>query len=173
LIHFERERLKSAGFRRAATNTTGDAMLSLQEISDRLEIQDLLTRYCYAIDEKNFDDLDNVFTPDATIDYSQVGGETGSYEKIKAYLPSALGDFQYYNHAISTTRLRINGDTAEAHSILFNPMMPKGARGQERFFFVGLHYHDHLVRTPQGWRIKTRIEEKPYFYPKEYDASEN
>ena len=52
-------------------------MYTQQEISDRLEIQDLLNRYSYAIDERNFDDLDNVFTPDATIDYSQVGGDKG------------------------------------------------------------------------------------------------
>ena len=36
------------------------AMLSLQEISDRFEIQ--------AIDQPRFDDLDRVFTPDAYID---------------------------------------------------------------------------------------------------------
>ena len=36
------------------------AMLSLQEISDRFEIQ--------AIDQRRFDDLDRVFTPDAYID---------------------------------------------------------------------------------------------------------
>jgi hypothetical protein len=35
-------------------------MLSLQEISDRFEIQ--------AIDQRRFDDLDRVFTPDAYID---------------------------------------------------------------------------------------------------------
>ena len=148
-------------------------MLSLQEISDRIEIEDVLKRYAYAIDERNFDDLDNVFTPDATIDYSHLGGEKGSYDKIKVYLPAALGNFQYYNHAISTTRIKIDGDKAETHSILLNPMMPNGERGQERFFFCGLVYHDHLVRTPKGWRIKTRVEENPYFYPKPYDPSEN
>jgi len=148
-------------------------MLSLQEISDRMEIEDVLNRYAYAIDERNFDDLDNVFTPDAMIDYSQVGGDKGNYTHIKAYLKTALAAFQYYNHAISTTRIKIDGDKAETHSILWNPMMPNGERGQERFFFCGLTYHDHLVRTPKGWRITSRVEENPYFYPKVYDPSEN
>ena len=50
-------------------------MLSLQEISDRLEIQDLAWRFSEIIDTKDFDKLrDDVFTPDAFIDYSAFGG---------------------------------------------------------------------------------------------------
>lgn len=44
------------------------AMWSLEEISDRLEIQQLLVDYSTAIDRRRFDDLDKVFTPDAYID---------------------------------------------------------------------------------------------------------
>jgi hypothetical protein len=44
-------------------------MLSLAEISDRLEIQQLLVDYSAAVDNRRFEDLDNVFTPDAYIDY--------------------------------------------------------------------------------------------------------
>ena len=43
-------------------------MLSLEEISDRFEIQQLLIDYSTAIDTRRFDDLDRVFTPDAYIE---------------------------------------------------------------------------------------------------------
>jgi SnoaL-like domain len=43
-------------------------LLSVAEISDRLEIQQLLVDYSTAIDLRRFDDLDTVFTPDAYID---------------------------------------------------------------------------------------------------------
>jgi hypothetical protein len=43
-------------------------MLSLEKISDRLEIQQLLVDYSTAIDQHQFDDLDKVFTPDAYIE---------------------------------------------------------------------------------------------------------
>jgi hypothetical protein len=43
-------------------------MLTLAEISDRLEIQQLLIDYSTSIDQRRFDDLDRVFTPDAYID---------------------------------------------------------------------------------------------------------
>ena len=48
---------------------SNQAMFSLQEISDRLEIQQLLVDYSTAIDQRRFDDLDRVFTEDAYIDY--------------------------------------------------------------------------------------------------------
>ena len=38
-------------------------MLSLAEISDRLEIQQLLVDYSTAIGHRRFDDADKVFTP--------------------------------------------------------------------------------------------------------------
>ena len=43
-------------------------MLSLAEISDRLEIQQLMVDYSTAIDRRRFDDLDRIFTSDAYID---------------------------------------------------------------------------------------------------------
>ena len=54
-------------------------MLSLAEVSDRLEIQQLLVDYSTAIDQRRFDDLDNVFTPDAYIDYRELGGIDGFF----------------------------------------------------------------------------------------------
>ena len=36
--------------------------LTVQEMSDRFEIQDLIVSYCYAVDNKEFDKLDDVFT---------------------------------------------------------------------------------------------------------------
>ena len=48
--------------------------MSLEEISDRLEIQDLLVAYSYAIDSRDWAALDDVFTPDAHIDYTVFGG---------------------------------------------------------------------------------------------------
>ena len=61
-------------------------MLSLAEISDRLEIQQLLIDYSSAIDRRQFDDLDRVFTPDAYIDYRAMGGIDGHFPDVKAWL---------------------------------------------------------------------------------------
>ncbi len=134
-------------------------MLSMQEMSDRIEIQDLIARYAHAIDDADYDALDNVFTPDAIIDYTDLGGAKGTLQETKAYLAGAMGNFSNYQHMSATSRVDLNGDTAKARTILFNPMMMKH-EGKDQMFFIGLWYRDELVRTEAGWRIASRREEK-------------
>lgn len=137
-------------------------MLPLQEISDRLEIQDLFARYSFAIDDRDWDALDHIFTPDAQIDYSETGGAKGSFAEIKSWLPGALERFPRFQHMVATTKLDIAGDEARSRTILFNPMVHRADDGIEQVFFIGLWYRDRLVRTPEGWRIAERYEEMSY-----------
>lgn len=138
-------------------------MLSAQNMSDRLEIQDLLVRYCDAIDERDFDALDDVFLADAFIDYTEAGGAKGTLPEIKTYLARALGQFSKCQHMIGLPRIKIEGDTATARTTLYNPMVLE-YNGAPHTFFVGMWYCDELVRTDKGWRIKTRSEEACYFH---------
>jgi hypothetical protein len=41
-----------------------DMPLSLEEVSDRLEIEQLLVRYCYAVDDRDWNTYRKIFTPD-------------------------------------------------------------------------------------------------------------
>jgi 3-phenylpropionate/cinnamic acid dioxygenase small subunit len=139
-----------------------DAMMSLQEMSDRLEIQDLFARYSFAIDDRNFDALDEVFTSDASIDYTETGGARGTVAQIKKWLPTAMERFPKFQHMVATTELKLEGDRAAARTILFNPMVHRADDGREQVFFIGLWYRDTLIRTAVGWRIAERYEEMAY-----------
>jgi len=135
--------------------------MSIEEISDRMEIQDLLVRYCYAVDHRDFDDLANVFTTDAIIDYSVYGGSVGNPTETIAYLKEAMPMFASFQHMISTSRIELNGDTAKVKTICHNPMvMPMGE--ELVVFTCGLWYVDEMVRTADGWRIAKRVEESSY-----------
>ena len=139
-------------------------MLPLQEISDRIEIQDLFARYSFAIDERDWAALDNVFTPDAKIDYTETGGVKGSLADVKAWLPTALERFPMFQHMVATTKLTLDGNRATSRTILFNPMVYRAENGGaenggDQVFFIGLWYRDLLVRTDAGWRIAERYEE--------------
>ena len=96
--------------------------LSLQEISDRFEIQDLIVEYCDVIDKCDIDRLDDIFTADAFIDYSAVGGEKGDLQSIKAFLKAALPIFKNTQHLISNFQVKVNGDSATGRIMCFNPM---------------------------------------------------
>jgi SnoaL-like domain len=133
-------------------------MLSLEQISDRFEIQQLLIDYSTAIDQRRFDHLDRVFTPDAYIDYRAMGGIDGRYPEVKAWLAQVLPNFPAYAHMLGNFDVRIDGDTASSRTICFNPMVLGGDKGQ--ILFRGLWYEDEFVRTGDGWRMSRRVETK-------------
>jgi hypothetical protein len=139
-------------------------MLDLQTISDRLEIQQLHIDYSAAIDSKNWDALDRIFTPDAQIDYSAMGGIKADYPTMKAWLAEALKKFPHYYHLVSNLQLTIDGDTAKSRIVCFNPMVMQLEAGQKMTMFFGLWYLDELRRTAAGWRITQRVEEKCFDY---------
>ena len=134
-------------------------MLSLEEISDRFEIQQLLIDYSTAIDSRRFDDLDRVFTPDAYIDYRAMGGIDGRFPDVKAWLADTLPKiFRTHAHMLGNFDVRISGDTASSRTFCFNPMVFEGDTNQ--VMFCGLWYVDEFARTPEGWRMTRRVEEK-------------
>lgn len=136
-------------------------MLDIQEISDRLEIQDLLARYTLAIDSRDWDALDEVFTADAHIDYTAMGGAAGGLGEIKRFLAEAMPIFESFQHLVGSSVVDIDGDEARARTICHNPMVLKG--GDDPHLLVcGLWYRDRLVRTADGWRIAERVEESSY-----------
>ena len=135
--------------------------MSLEEISDRLEIQDLLVAYSYAIDSRDWDALDDVFTPDAHIDYTVFGGIAGTLPEIKKFLDDSMPMFSSFQHMIATSKVEIDGDTAKAKTICHNPMV-LDENDDPTLMLCGLWYVDKLVRTADGWRIKERVEEKSY-----------
>lgn len=138
--------------------------LSLQEISDRLEINELLVRYTYAIDMRRWDELDEIFTPDAVIDYTEMGGTRGGLAETKAFLHKALRHYTRFQHLVASTALELDGDVARGRTICHNPMISTTAEGKEHVMFCGLWYRDTFVRTSDGWRISERYEEKGYFH---------
>jgi len=137
--------------------------LSIEEISDRFQIQDLLTRYTFAIDRKDWQLLDSCFTPDAHVDYTSTGGAKGSYPEMRKWLEKTLSAFPVTAHYISNTAVNLAGDRAAARSYLLNPMGFQGPDGDLHWFTVGAQYVDELVRTADGWRIQQRVQEGGFF----------
>lgn len=140
-------------------------MLSLQEISDRLEIQDLCCRYSGLIDTRNFEALrDEVFAEDAELDYTEFGGPVGGAEETVTFLAKALApeNFPSFQHLVANMQIQISGDTATGRIMCFHPITQRTKDGGKKVILIGLWYIDTYTRTPQGWRIQTRSEEKSW-----------
>lgn len=140
-------------------------MLSLQEISDRIEIQELLVRYTHAVDSRDWDLYESVFTPDAFIDYTVFGGPSGGVKEIRGFLEMAMPNFQSFQHMIAAPLLVfVDADTVKGRTIYHNPMVMDIGGDKQHVFFCGGWYVDEIVRTADGWRIKQRVEEKSYVH---------
>lgn len=138
-------------------------MLSLEQVSDRLELQQLVIDYANAIDIRAFDKLDLIFTADAYIDYRAMGGIDGRYPEIRQWLPQVLQSFPGYMHFVGNFACEIDGDNASGRVACFNPMVvPKPDGAGTDTMFLGLWYLDRFVRTVDGWRISERIEQRCY-----------
>jgi hypothetical protein len=131
--------------------------LPIGEISDRLELQDLLVAYSHAVDAGRWDALDDVFTADAVIDYTELGGPKGDLAATKAFLADALGGFDCTQHLVGLPELHVEGDAAHGRTACHNPLVLDG-----QILVAGLWYRDAFTRTPAGWRIRERHAERGY-----------
>lgn len=141
-------------------------MLSQQELSDRIEIQDLVFHYAHLIDSRQFDRLRDVFTGDAFIDYSAFGGSIGDLESTIAFLKGALNTEVFPNcqHLNANVQVTLSGDTARGRVMCFNPMEMALPAGGSQTYMLGLWYVDDYRCTPEGWRICRRVEEKSWVF---------
>ncbi len=133
--------------------------MDLREISDRLEIEALLIRYTRAIDTGEWDRLDQVFTPDAKIDYTATGGIAASYAEVKPWLAEMLPLFPRRMHTLGQVESQVDGDRATVAAYFHNPMVLPQERGDGLLVEFGGIYHHQLRRTSAGWRSYRLLEE--------------
>ena len=141
-------------------------MLSQQELSDRFEIQDLIYRYAQLVDGREIDELRQVFTADAHIDYSAMGGTVGNLEDTLSFLKASLTQelFPSTQHLNANLQISVRGDTGSGRVMCFNPMEMAVPGGDKQVFFLGLWYRDEYRRTADGWRISRREEVKSWVF---------
>lgn len=105
--------------------------MTLQQISDRIEIDDLLTRYATGVDRRDWDLWETCFTPDAFIDYSAFGGIKGGVAEVREWLDKTLGQFPMSQHMVINREVSVEGDRATCRSGFFNPMTFPAGEGRD------------------------------------------
>jgi ketosteroid isomerase-like protein len=137
-------------------------VLRLEDVLDRLQIDDLLTRYATAIDRGDWATMVTLFTDDAVWDLSRCGGIKGTPAEVAAWVGERVVDWPANQHFIVNRDIRIDGDAATGTSYFWNVMSRPGPDGPE-FLRTGGYYYDRYRRTPLGWRIAERSEDLTWF----------
>lgn len=137
--------------------TEGNLVIAVQALVDKDEIARVLYDYAYYLDLNETGKLLELFTQDCHIAYGPAHGADG----VDAYRETLQSErfgvgafFAGTSHHVSNVVIDfVDEDTAAARSVLYawhkyNRERPDGV--------VMGQYHDILVRTPAGWRIKRR-----------------
>ena len=134
----------------------------------------MLAGYAAALDEKNYDLLDNIFLPDARLTYEVSPSQivTGDYNTVMGWIRRALDQFPFTEHLIGLPRILLDGDRATARTMLINPMLFRKSGQDDNLALMGSVYHDVLVRTEEGWRISERrqVDRWQLFAPSDWTA---
>jgi 3-phenylpropionate/cinnamic acid dioxygenase small subunit len=133
--------------------------IDLQEVSDRLEIADLLYRYAEALETRDWDLLATCFTAGAEVDYSASGGVKGDVAQATAFLAQTIPLFSATHFLIANPQLQLESDEAASGRTHFRTTMVLGERGHTQYLVAAGYYHDRFARTAEGWRISRRVEE--------------
>lgn len=137
---------------------TDGAIPTPARAGDVLAIQDLVTAYAHAVDDRDWVRWEALFLPDAPIDYTSAGGIAGSPRELAAWMPDAMAAFTWCMHSTSTHEIRFTGsDDATGRVHVFNR---NGAQweGEREVVDVSAVYVDRYRRTDAGWRFAERIE---------------
>lgn len=119
------------------------------DVGDRLAIHELLGWYGHLLDDRRFDDLDQVFTADAVYDGEDFGmGTTRSLAELRALWTGPTANHPLAHHATNIVITAVDADTAEVVSKGIG-VGPKGRVGS-------VVYRDTVVRTADGWRMRHR-----------------
>lgn len=148
-----------------------DTTMDIHEISDKLEIADLLTTYARAVDTRDWALWRSVFTDDAHVDYSSTPyGRAGSRDEIAEWLGANFEFISVSMHYVTNIESRVDGDTAQVRAMFYNPIQLPGTEGLS---FCGGYYHHTMVRTETGWRSSGLVEENVWFVNNPLDGTES
>ena len=127
--------------------------MSAMETDDRLAIINLTIAYCWALDERDWESLGQVFHEDATAELG-AGVEEGVAAIIRR-VAGVLTPLDASQHFVSNHQVAVDGNRATCRCYLQAQHVRKAAAGGRNYLIAG-RYEDELVRTADGWRIAHR-----------------
>ena len=139
--------------------------MDLHELSDRSEINDLLTRYSEALNRADWDTWMACFTTDAQLDYTTAGGVAGSVTEAVAWLSPTMAMFDMRIHRMANVQICFDSADRAAIGSQYNTVMrfpAADATAKPTYVEAAGWYDDVVVRTASGWLFSQRAERIAY-----------
>lgn len=130
---------------------SADGTLSLE---DRRAIVDVTILYCWAIDGRDWADLANVFTEDASADYGFLPTIHGLAE-IQALVTQVLTPLDSSQHMVTNHQIETHEGETRSRCYFQAQHTRNGLEGGANYVVAGI-YRDVWSQTFAGWRIRSR-----------------
>lgn len=127
-------------------------------LPERAEIENLLERYCWALDHQQWDEWLRCFTEDGVFDVR--GQQLAGRDAIRSYVEGSIGDYRLLRHLLHHPSVQILGPS-EATARCYFELRGTTARGHNVEALGS--YEDALVKTNDGWKFKLRKVRFDYF----------
>ena len=128
-------------------------MIEELTLADRLALHELPGIYGDAIDDRNWDELDRVFSPDAVFEVRGLVTMAGLAD-IKRYMEE---EGQHpLAHLMTNIHVAVDESGVRLFSRVIAPVSRGGAPGEGYPVHFG-SYYDQVVKTASGWRVRHRV----------------
>jgi hypothetical protein len=124
--------------------------------ADHAAIREVLARYMRGMRLQDVDLMDDVFTADAMIDYTAIGGQKTSWAETKPWLAGMIDVEHFLLHVGDVYPTFTDADHASVESSWHGVFV---ASADAPPLLIYGTYADELVRTGDGWRISSRTDQ--------------
>lgn len=144
---------------------SAEKVTSLESLLDTEAIRQTLSQYAYIIDARSYPSLSDIFTPNATANYSAPLGVMHTVEVISSTLSTALAQFAGTQHLLGSQSIRICDENTAisvsyfraAHFLKGNgSIIAPDVKGFESVLYAYGQYQDTWVKRSGVWRIGYR-----------------
>jgi SnoaL-like domain len=122
---------------------------------DQIEIVQLIDRFGFAIDLRDWEKFQSVFHSSVEFDYSSIQGPAGNLtpEQIVADARRDLGGFQVTQHVITNHQITLSGNSATCQAHVRATHFLPNDRGDSSLE-TGGWYDAGLIRSDAAWKIQ-------------------
>jgi ketosteroid isomerase-like protein len=124
---------------------------------DRMDITEVFSRYAAALDERRWDRLAELYTPEATAEQPAGSPLLVGPEAIVDMISTAIDWLGPTHHSLSNHICEVDGDQATASCYVRGYHAGRGEHADKFEETLG-RFSAKLARTPEGWRFTSFVE---------------
>ena len=127
------------------------AVPDMEEIGDRMAIEQVLNVHCRGVDRASEADLKSAYWPDAEVAYGSFNGLAHSFCEM---LPKGIARYRSTHHQLSNIIIeRVGADAVVESYVTAYHHQPEGAATEMTYFG---RYVDHFHKRESVWKILFR-----------------